>query len=152
MAELNIARFNKFLELSAMSPEQRMKMGIKSAKAAAGYLNISENQYCNYEKKRIKMQENTTDDDLATYVSHMKDLALGIIKGGSAIDRQNYGRILGLYVDKKEEKVTIEYSNSEVSRDSRKFVEFLRRELEKNGGVCPVCRISHTVPAEIRSN
>ena len=95
--------------------------------------------------------------DLKNYLNNnLKDIAESLVhiiktkKNTKSIELAL--KALGELVEKREDTVRLEYNNSEIARDSEKFIEYLRSELEENGGVCPVCGVTRPLLAEVCDN
>ena len=144
--KINQKKFTQFTEVFDMSLEQKKELGIITQKEQCVYLKITAPTYNSYRERILKIRKDTAPDDITAYTDRMRILAM--TAQGTSIDRQNYGRMLGVFTDKREDTLRVEFTPTDRIRQARELRDELRRELDESGS-CPLCGFSKVLRHEV---
>lgn len=65
---------------------------------------------------------------------------------------RTFAQLANELVEKREDKLTVEYTPDQIADNAERFIGYLKESLEANGGTCPVCLKPHLLLDEVCNN
>jgi hypothetical protein len=128
--------FKRFSEWYYAPSEDSLKINFPTQVAIAKHLNISQALATKW-NRRLSDEETGSDDDFKSFMSMLRR---EVFKNrASPKDRELYSKLNNWLVDRKEEKVTLDFSATDHNRIATNIIQRLREEYQEHRGICPVC-------------
>ncbi len=134
----------KVADWLSLDPEDRRP---KTQKELAKDLGVEEHAIINIKKKIEQSQENSTGDEFADYMAHLKR---EVFKINCPTERQKLYADLMRWRTNKPEAKKFELDATDYNKIATEVTERLRESYRVWGGICPVCSQSKTLRHEVR--
>jgi len=125
-----------FTDVYDMPLEQKEELGIITVEEQCAYLKITVSEYNKYEKQLQQFRDSCSPNEMTLYKVRMRNLAMS--DKGSAKDRENYGRMLGAFMEQKRDIPKAEFTVEDNIKLACQVRDALKQEY-KESNACPVC-------------
>jgi hypothetical protein len=143
------AQYAEFIRLMS-NPEEADKLNLKSAASYERYFKEHPELRVDNEGNE---EEPVTDMTLGVWIRDFSSGSLEDIKRIAFHKGKENPQFMAQYLSaikiERDSKLSNDYDNDQVARDSEKFIKYFKDTFKEHNGICPLCGFSNILPDEV---